>query len=97
MELSIRDPKKIDFFKKRADKELALKNAQERLAEHKSRSVNSIFPSEIYESPKLMYSCEYIRLLEDVIKAKTSLEVMDMVLEGLMRERIAILEELASA
>ena len=94
MELIVRDSKKIDFFRKREEKASALKSAQERLAEHKNRSVNSIYPIEIYESPKLMYSCE---LLEDVIKAKTSLDVMDMVIDGLMRERISILEDLISS
>ena len=41
-----------------------------------------------------MYYAEYSQLLESVVRAKNSLEVMDIVLEGILRERIAVLEEL---
>jgi hypothetical protein len=41
-----------------------------------------------------MYAAEYIRLLEVAVLAKKSLEMMDVVLEGLMHERIKILEDL---
>lgn len=97
MEIAIRNSKKTDFFKKREEKERCLKEAIERLNEHKKRNVDEVYPRDIYDTisnPKIMYSIEYIQLLENVVKAKTSLEIMDMVLEGLLRERISILEEL---
>ena len=40
-----------------------------------------------------MYNAEYIRLLENTVRAKKSLEMIDIILEGLMHERIKILEE----
>jgi cell fate (sporulation/competence/biofilm development) regulator YmcA (YheA/YmcA/DUF963 family) len=96
MELSIRNTQSVDFFKKREEKNHALQEARKRLEEHKKQSAETLYPSSIYESSSLMYSCEYIQLLENVIQAKTSLEIMDMVLDGLIRERIKILEDICS-
>ena len=94
MEIAIRDKKKVDFFKKREEKEQILKEAMIRLEEHKRKTPESVYPSSIYGNSKIIYSCEYIQLLENVIKAKTSLEVMDLLVESLLRERISILEEI---
>jgi len=97
MELSLRAPVRTDFFAKRDEKEQALKEAMGRLEEFKKRRPESLYPKEIYglvTNPSIMYASEYIRLLEDAVRAKKSLEMMDIVLEGLMHERIKILEDL---
>lgn len=97
MELSIVSPTKNDFFTKREEKERALKEATDRLEEFKKRAPGSMYPKEIYGpvmNPNIMYASEYIRLLENAVRAKKSLEIMDMVLEGLMHERISILEDM---
>jgi hypothetical protein len=99
MELIRHEQKRIDFFTKRDQKEKALKEATERLEEFKKCTPEAMYPNQIYgeiTNPKLLYFAEYSRLLETVIRAKNSLEVMDIVLEGLMRERIAVLEDLVS-
>jgi hypothetical protein len=96
MELSIRSPVRTDFFAKRDEKERALKEAMDQLEEFKKRSPESLYPREIYgqvTNPNIMYASEYIRLLEVAVLAKKSLEMMDIVLEGLMHERIKLLED----
>jgi hypothetical protein len=85
---------RFDFFKKREEKERILKEALDALTEHKKRTAETVFPREIYETSRILYSAEHIRLLENAIRAKTSLEVMDMALENMMRERIYLLEKM---
>jgi len=92
MELSVRSPVRTDFFAKRDERERALQEAVRQLEEFKKRSPDIVFPKEIYGPG--MYAAEYIRLLEVAVLAKKSLEMMDVVLEGLMHERIKILEDL---
>ena len=46
-------------------------------------------------TPDICYANEYIRLLENMIKCKRELELLDLSLEGLLLEKINILEELA--
>jgi len=97
MELSIRSPVRTDFFAKRDEREKALDMALSQLEDFKKRSPEAIFPKDIYgpvTNPNIMYASEYIRLLEAAVLAKKSLEMMDIVLEGLMHERIKILEDL---
>jgi hypothetical protein len=99
MELSVCAPARTDFFAKRDEREKALREAVERLEDFKKRSPDATFPKEIYgpvTNPNIMYASEYIRLLEAAVLAKKSLEMMDIVLEGLMHERIKILEDLLS-
>jgi hypothetical protein len=97
MELSIRSPVRTDFFTKRDEREKALQEAILQLEEFKKRSPETVFPKDIYgqvTNPNILYASEYIRLLEAAVLAKKSLEMMDIVLEGLMHERIKILEDL---
>jgi len=97
MELSLRTPVRTDFFTKRDEREKALKDAMSQIDEFKKRNPESMFPKNIYgpvTNPNMMYAAEYIRLLEVAVLAKKSLEMMDVVLEGLMHERIKILEDL---
>jgi len=97
MELSVRSPIRTDFFAKRDERERALQEAVRQLEEFKKQSPEGVYPKEIYgdvTNPNMMYAAEYIRLLEVAVLAKKSLEMMDIVLEGLMHERIKILEDL---
>ena len=97
MELTLHEPKKLDFFLKREEKEAGLKEAMRQLEEFKERNPESVYPREIYglvTNPNILYATEYIRLLENALRAKKSLEMMDVVLEGLLHERINILEDL---
>ena len=97
MELSIRSPVRTDFFAKRDEREKALNTALSQLEDFKKRSPDATFPKDIYgqvTNPNILYASEYIRLLEAAVLAKKSLEMMDIVLEGLMHERIKILEDL---
>jgi hypothetical protein len=97
MELSLHTPVRTDFFAKRDEREKAFQEALGRLEEFKKRSPESLFPREIYgavTNPNILYASEYIKLLETAVLAKKSLEMMDIVLEGLMHERIKILEDL---
>jgi hypothetical protein len=97
MELSLRAPVRTDFFAKRDERERAFKEALDQLEAFKKRSPEAVFPKDIYgtvTNPNIMYASEYIRLLELTVRAKKSLEMMDVVLEGLMHERIKILEDL---
>jgi hypothetical protein len=97
MELIRHEQKRSDFFTKRDQKEKALKEATQRLEEFKKRKPDAAYPSQIYgDINTMLYYAEYTQLLENVVRAKNSLEVMDIVLEGLMRERIAVLEDLIS-
>ena len=92
MELSLRAPIRSDFFAKRDEREKALHEAVSQLEAFKKRAPEDIYPKAIYGPG--MYAAEYIRLLEAAVLAKKSLEMKDMVLEGLMHERIKILEYL---
>jgi hypothetical protein len=97
MELSLHTAARTDFFAKREEREWALKEAISQLESFKKRTPESLYPREIYDTvtnPNIMYASEYIRLLEAAVRAKKSLEMMDVILEGLMRERIKMLEEL---
>jgi hypothetical protein len=97
MELSVRAPVRTDFFTKRDEREKALQEAIRQLDDFKKRSPEGVYPKEIYgqvTNPNILYASEYIRLLEAAVLAKKSLEMMDIVLEGLMHERIKILEDL---
>jgi hypothetical protein len=93
MELSLVNQPRTDFFTKREEKERAFQEATQQLEAFKKRTPESLYPKEIYGTPSLMYSSEYIRLLEATVRAKKSLEMMDIILEGLMHERIKILED----
>ena len=93
MEISLRPSTRTDFFVKREEKERALADAIQQLDEFKRKSPETVFPKEIYGNSSLMYASEYIRLLENSVRAKKSLEMMDIILEGLMHERIKILED----
>ena len=97
MELSLRAPIRSDFFVKRDEREKAYQEALNQLEAFKKRSPEAVYPKEIYgpvTNPNMLYAAEYIRLLEVAVLAKKSLEMMDVVLEGLMHERIKILEDL---
>jgi hypothetical protein len=94
MELSVVNQSRTDFFGKREEKERALQDAMTQLEDFKKRTPESIFPKNIYATQNIMYASEYIQLLECAVRAKKSLEMMDIVLEGLMHERIKILEDL---
>jgi len=97
MELSVSAPVRTDFFAKRDERKKALNLSLEHLDAFKKRSPESLFPKDIYgivTNPNILYASEYIRLLEAAVLAKKSLEMMDIVLEGLMHERIKILEDL---
>ena len=97
MELSLRSPIRTDFFTKRDEREKALKQAMDQLEAFKKRKPEDVFPKDIYgavTNPNMLYATEYIRLLEAAVLAKKALEMMDGVLEGLMYERIKMLEDL---
>jgi hypothetical protein len=94
MELSLVKQPRADFFTKREEKESALQEALKQIEEFKKKSPETVFPKEFYGNSSAMYASEYIRLLEVAVLAKKSLEMMDIVLEGLMHERIKILEDL---
>jgi hypothetical protein len=97
MELSLRTPIRTDFFTKRDEREKAFKQAMDQLEVFKKRKPEDVFPKEIYgavTNPNMLYAAEYIRLLEAAVLAKKALEMMDGVLEGLMHERIKMLEDL---
>ena len=92
MELSLRSPIRTDFFTKRDERE-----AMDQLEAFKKRKPEDVFPKDIYgavTNPNMLYATEYIRLLEAAVLAKKALEMMDGVLEGLMYERIKMLEDL---
>jgi len=91
---------KWDYGKLRETRELALQEAQTKLAQHKSLSDKreKLYPVNAYPttmSCDVLYANDYIRLLENVIKYKRELELMNLSLEGLLLEKINILEELA--
>ena len=93
---------KWDYGKLRETRELALQEAQMKLAQHKSLADkrDRMYPAHTYTlstgmTPDICYANEYIRLLENVIKCKRELELLDLSLEGLLIEKINILEELA--
>jgi hypothetical protein len=69
----------------------------DQLEAFKKRKPNDVFPKKIYSAltnPDMLYAMEYIRLLEVAVLAKKALEMMDSILEGLMHERIKMLEDI---
>lgn len=93
---------KWDYGKLRETRELALQEDQKKLSQHKSLADkrDKMYPAHLYThhpeiTSDIMYSNDYIRLLENVIKCKRELELLDLSLEGLLIEKINILEELA--
>ena len=94
---------KWDYGKMREKREIALQDARKKLARHKALNGvrNAMYPeregnhySSLELSPDIRYANDYIRLIEEVIKCKNELEIMDLSLEGLLLEKINILEEL---
>ena len=87
---------KCDYGKTR---ELALQEAQMKLANHKSLADKREKLYLIHHpgmTPDIRYAHDYIYFLENVIKCKRELELMNLSLEGLLLEKINILEELAA-
>jgi hypothetical protein len=93
---------KWDYGKMREKREIALQDARTKLARHKALNGvrDALYPENkgpcysLEMSPDVRYANDYIRLMEEVIKCKKELEVMDLSLEGLLLEKINILEEL---
>jgi hypothetical protein len=97
---------KWDYGKYREMYENNVKEAVKRLEAHKSRvsevetkcRLRGLDESEIQKSVHHSFSNEHIQLLEAVISAKKTLAMMDTgTVEELTRQKIAILEELASS
>ena len=96
---------KWDYGKMREMHENNLKEALKRLEAHKAQvseleakcRLRGIDEAEIQKSVYSQYSNQHIHLLEAVIAAKKTLAMMNMgTIEDLMRQKIAILEEIAS-
>jgi hypothetical protein len=96
---------KWDYLKAREMREVYLKQAVERLEDHKKKisemenkcRLRGIDEIEIQKSVHQSFSHMHIQLLEQVISAKKALTMMDMgSVEELTRQRIAILEEMAN-
>lgn len=98
---------KWDYGKFREQKELALQKAQNRLILHKKLThgrkemyPQSIYPSSVnplqqyYDNPDIRFAQDYSRLLEDVLKCKRELETLDISFEGLLLDKIEILEKM---
>ena len=97
---------KWDYGKYREMYENNVKEALKRLNDHKARvseletkcRLRGLDESEIQKSVYSSFSNEHIQLLEAVISAKKALEMMDAgTVEELTRQKIAILEEMASS
>jgi len=97
---------KWDYGKYREMYENNVKEAVKRLEAHKSRvsevetkcRLRGLDEAEIQKSVHHSFSNEHIQLLEAVISAKKTLAMMDTgTVEELTRQKIAILEELASS
>ena len=90
---------KCDYGKLRETRELALQEAQMKLANHKSLADKreKLYPAHHPGmTPDIRYANDYIYFLENVIKCKRELELMNLSLDGLLLEKINILEELAA-
>jgi hypothetical protein len=97
---------KWDYGKYREMYENNLKEARKRLEAHKTKisefeskcRLRGVDESEIQKSVHQSFSHMHIQLLEAVISAKKSLSMMDAgTVEELTRQKIAILEVLASS
>ena len=97
---------KWDYGKYREMYENNLKEALKRLAAHETQvseleskcRLRGVDESEIQKSVYQSFSHQHIQLLEAVIAAKKTLEMLDVgTVEELTRQKIAILEELASS
>ena len=98
---------KWDYGKFREQKELALQDAQKKLMEHKKRThrrkemyPQSIYPNTVnqiqkqYDNPDIRFAEDYVRYLENVLKCKRELEILDISFEGLLLAKIEILEKM---
>jgi hypothetical protein len=93
---------KWDYGKMREKREIALQDARTKLTRHKALNGvrDTLYPElkgnpySLELTPDICYANNYIRLIEEVIKCKNELEVMDLSLDGLLFEKINILEEL---
>jgi hypothetical protein len=97
---------KWDYGKHREMHENNLKEARKRLEDHKTKisemvnkcRLRGVDETEIQTSVYRSFSHQHIQLLEQVLAAKKTLEMMDVgTVEELTRQKIAILEELASS
>jgi hypothetical protein len=97
---------KWDYGKYREMYENNLKEAQKRLEDHKTKTfemenklrLRGVDETEIQKSVYQSFSHMHVHFLEAVIAAKKTLEMMDIgTVEELTRQKIAILEELASS
>jgi hypothetical protein len=97
---------KWDYGKYREMYENNVKEALKRLEDHKMKisefeskcRLRGVDESEIQKSVYNQFSQMHIQLLEGVISAKKSLAMMDVgTVEDLTRQKIAILEDLASS
>jgi hypothetical protein len=97
---------KWDYGKYREMYENNLKEARKRLEDHKTKisefeskcRLRGVDESEIQKSVHQSFSQMHIQLLEGIIAAKKSLSMMDAgTVEELTRQKIAILEVLASS
>jgi len=94
---------KWDYGKHREMHENNLKEAQKRLEDHKTKifemenklRLRGLDETEIQKNVYSHFSQMHIQLLEAVIAAKKTLEMMDVgTVEELTRQKIAILEEM---
>ena len=97
---------KWDYGKVREMRENNLKDALKQLAAHETQiselesrcRLRGLDEAEIQKSVYQTFSHQHINLLESVISGKKKLEMMDVgTVEELTRQKIAILEELASS
>lgn len=96
---------KWDYGKYREMLEHNLKEARKRLEDHK-KSVDEMISKcrlrgvdevEIQKSVHQSYSYTHIQLLENIIRTKKSIEMLEMgTVEELTRQKIVLLEELAA-
>jgi hypothetical protein len=96
---------KWDYGKMREVREKSIKEATKRLEAHKNKvseleakcRLRGIEEGEIQKSVHQSFSHEHSQLLQGVISAKKALAMMDVgTVEELTRQKIAILEEIAS-
>jgi hypothetical protein len=96
---------KWDYGKMREMHDNSIKEAMKRLEAHKNKvseleakcRLRGVEEAEIQKSVHQSFSHEHIQLLQGVISAKKALAMMDVgTVEELTRQKIAILEEIAS-
>ena len=94
---------KWDYGKYREMYENNLKEAQKRLEDHKAKisdfeskcRLRGVDDTEIQKGAYQSFSYQHIQLLEAVLVAKKTLDIMDVgTVEELTRQKIAILEEM---